>query len=177
MYQAMCKKSPNNAINSDVKKLRRSFLALQLFASGYGWRWPKAMKKSLHSKDRANIIARDGHQCVKCNRGENLEVHHIIARVHGGSDDYDNLTTLCIACHEEWHAAQTVANVTFAEWLSIPSLVAFITWYKIMRALLEVDQIGRLSSCDVLRMLDDGFDLSKQKHREWSNEPAEGGQQ
>ena len=30
---------PNNAINSDVKKLRRSYLALHLFASGYGWRY------------------------------------------------------------------------------------------------------------------------------------------
>lgn len=32
------KQKPNNAINTDVKKLRRSFLAMQLFASGYGWR-------------------------------------------------------------------------------------------------------------------------------------------
>jgi len=30
---------PNNAINSDAKKLRRSFLAMQLFAAGYGWRY------------------------------------------------------------------------------------------------------------------------------------------
>ena len=28
----------NNAMNSDNKKLRRSFLAMQLFAAGYGWR-------------------------------------------------------------------------------------------------------------------------------------------
>jgi len=28
----------NNAINSDAKKLRRSFLTMQLFGSGYGWR-------------------------------------------------------------------------------------------------------------------------------------------
>ncbi len=32
------KYSPNNAINSDAKKLRRSFLAQQLFGSSYGWR-------------------------------------------------------------------------------------------------------------------------------------------
>lgn len=31
--------APNNRINSDVKKLRRSFLAAQLFASGYAWRY------------------------------------------------------------------------------------------------------------------------------------------
>lgn len=29
---------PNNAINSDIKKLRRSFLAVPRFAAGYGWR-------------------------------------------------------------------------------------------------------------------------------------------
>ena len=28
----------NNAINSDAKKLRRSYLAMQLFGSGYGRR-------------------------------------------------------------------------------------------------------------------------------------------
>jgi hypothetical protein len=32
-------KSANNAINSDGKNLRRSFLALQLFTAGYGWRY------------------------------------------------------------------------------------------------------------------------------------------
>ncbi|SCZ67836.1 hypothetical protein SAMN03097708_03209 [Thiohalomonas denitrificans] len=29
----------NNAINSDGKQLRRSFLAMQHFAAGYGWRY------------------------------------------------------------------------------------------------------------------------------------------
>ena len=35
----MNNQSHNNRINSDVKKLRRSFLTAQLFASGYAWRW------------------------------------------------------------------------------------------------------------------------------------------
>ena len=30
--------SANKRINTDAKKLRRSFLATQLFASGYAWR-------------------------------------------------------------------------------------------------------------------------------------------
>lgn len=35
----------NNAINADVKKLRRSFLTLQLFATGYGWRYAQNRNK------------------------------------------------------------------------------------------------------------------------------------
>ena len=40
LSQAIVQKvSHNKAINADAKKLRRSFLALQLFVSGYGWRY------------------------------------------------------------------------------------------------------------------------------------------
>ncbi len=48
-----------------------------------------------------NILARDGFQCTspRCNARTNLNVHHIVFRSQGGSDDPSNLTTLCAACH------------------------------------------------------------------------------
>ncbi len=38
LFYQMNLEEANKAINSDVKKLRRSFLAMHLFASGYGGR-------------------------------------------------------------------------------------------------------------------------------------------
>jgi|GEM_PF-5107924 hypothetical protein len=45
--------------------------------------------------------ARDGYQCVSCGVSENLETDHIIELSRGGSNDFDNLQTLCKSCHDE----------------------------------------------------------------------------
>lgn len=42
---------------------------------------------------------RDDWTCQHCGRHQNLTVDHIIARVNGGSDDLDNLQTLCGSCN------------------------------------------------------------------------------
>lgn len=43
------------------------------------------------------------HECEICGRRFNLEVHHKIPRVKGGTDDRDNLIVLCDCCHKEEH--------------------------------------------------------------------------
>ena len=52
---------------------------------------------------REAIMERDGQVCTMCGaKGhcfDELEVHHIIPRVDGGSDHPLNLTTLCKRCH------------------------------------------------------------------------------
>lgn len=49
---------------------------------------------------RAEIRKRDGYRCVQCGKiGVLLEVHHKVARRHDGTDDPDNLLTLCEDCH------------------------------------------------------------------------------
>ncbi len=51
---------------------------------------------------RALIKERDGYRCVRCGKTNvPLEVHHKIARRHGGTDDPDNLETLCEDCHSQ----------------------------------------------------------------------------
>lgn len=51
------------------------------------------------AEKRAQVFKRDGYRCVKCGSTKLLEVHHIVARHQGGTDDLDNLETLCHQCH------------------------------------------------------------------------------
>ena len=44
--------------------------------------------------------------CVLCGSKENLHHHHVIPKVKGGSDDEDNLITLCEKHHEMIHNIQ-----------------------------------------------------------------------
>ncbi len=43
--------------------------------------------------------ARDNYQCVECGFSETLETDHIIELSRGGSNEFDNLQTLCKECH------------------------------------------------------------------------------
>jgi 5-methylcytosine-specific restriction endonuclease McrA len=52
----------------------------------------------------AEIMERDGHKCRMCGTSQGLaDVHHIIKRSQGGSDDADNLILLCRDCHNKFH--------------------------------------------------------------------------
>lgn len=52
---------------------------------------------------RARILQRDKHICQECRRvgiaTRASTVDHIIAKAHGGTDDDDNLESLCWPCH------------------------------------------------------------------------------
>ena len=56
-------------------------------------------------RTRREVLARDRHRCQApgCGRTRFLEVHHLTPRQSGGSNDAENLTTLCGACHRFWH--------------------------------------------------------------------------
>ena len=55
---------------------------------------------------RELVLRRDGFRCrqcgVRCHR-EDADVHHLIPRSMGGSDDPSNLITLCDGCHAAHH--------------------------------------------------------------------------
>lgn len=42
-------------------------------------------------------------RCAICGDNDYLEVHHLIAKSAGGTDDYDNLILLCACCHAAVH--------------------------------------------------------------------------
>ena len=57
-------------------------------------------------KRRYRIFERDGWRCMApgCTSRSGLNEHHIVFRSQQGSDDEENLVTLCVGHHEELHA-------------------------------------------------------------------------
>ena len=56
-------------------------------------------------RTRREVLARDKHRCQApgCGRTRFLEVHHIVPRQQGGTNQAENLMTLCASCHRLWH--------------------------------------------------------------------------
>ena len=55
---------------------------------------------------KAMVLNRDNYTCQCCkgkHKDSKLEVHHIIYRSQGGSDEESNLITLCHTCHKALH--------------------------------------------------------------------------
>lgn len=58
---------------------------------------------------RAFVLNRDNYTCQCCKgkkKDSKLEVHHIIYRSNGGSDEEGNLITLCHTCHKDLHSGK-----------------------------------------------------------------------
>jgi ATP-dependent DNA helicase RecQ len=57
-------------------------------------------------KTRENILRRDEFRCVECGRScdpDEADIHHLLPRSAGGSDEPSNLITLCDGCHAAHH--------------------------------------------------------------------------
>lgn len=55
---------------------------------------------------KAMVLNRDNYTCQCCkgkHKDSKLEAHHIVFRSNGGSDEQDNLITLCHTCHKDLH--------------------------------------------------------------------------
>jgi hypothetical protein len=48
---------------------------------------------------RTRVHERDGHQCRACSSRDYLTIDHIVPLFSGGTDDFDNLQTLCRKCN------------------------------------------------------------------------------
>jgi 5-methylcytosine-specific restriction endonuclease McrA len=59
-------------------------------------------------KRKKECFERDDYKCQDCNSPFVLDAHHIIRRSRGGSDDLDNLVTLCRICHSRRHTEHQV---------------------------------------------------------------------
>ena len=53
----------------------------------------------LSASRKLRVRERDGHACVLCGAADNLEIDHIVPYRDGGSNELDNLRTLCRPCH------------------------------------------------------------------------------
>lgn len=58
--------------------------------------------------------ARDAWTCqecgVHCRNKVKIQAHHVVPRIQGGSDDLDNLITLCASCHTRTERALIKEN-------------------------------------------------------------------
>ena len=64
-----------------------------------------------YSSRREAVLHRDNYTCQCCGKKNcRLEVHHIKFRRNGGTDDEENLITLCEDCHKGVHAGTVVLN-------------------------------------------------------------------
>ncbi|MDR3601110.1 MAG: RNA-guided endonuclease IscB [Desulfosporosinus sp.] len=69
------------------------------------WLYQKGINYGF-ANTKAYVLDRDNHTCQHCrgkSKDSKLEVHHIIFRKNGGSDEASNLVTLCKMCHDSLH--------------------------------------------------------------------------
>jgi 5-methylcytosine-specific restriction endonuclease McrA len=63
---------------------------------------PGRKRRSISLSTRYKVLRRDGFQCAVCGAsgaGVSLEVDHIVPWSKGGSNNMDNLQTLCFKCN------------------------------------------------------------------------------
>lgn len=63
---------------------------------------------------KAMVLNRDNYTCQHCkgkHKDSKLEVHHIVFRSQGGSDEEGNLITLCHTCHKNLHDKKIKLNL------------------------------------------------------------------
>jgi 5-methylcytosine-specific restriction endonuclease McrA len=90
--------------NFDIQKIQNNNVSKDDYKKGrmYGF-----------ANTKAYVLARDNHTC-QCGKGgctSKLEVHHIKFKSQGGSDNPDNLITLCSKHHKMLHEGKLTLNV------------------------------------------------------------------
>lgn len=59
----------------------------------------KAKRRKISPGTRRKVFERNAYRCVTCGSFKDLHVDHIVALTNGGTDDLDNLQTLCAVCN------------------------------------------------------------------------------
>ena len=77
------------------------------------WGYQKGFNYGYSSRREA-VLHRDNYTCQCCGKKNcRLEVHHIKFKSNGGTDDEENLITLCEDCHKGVHIGTVVLNKKF----------------------------------------------------------------
>ena len=86
-------------IKNEARELRKEQLleqAIERAAEDY--------KANLYwSNIRLDVLKRDKYTCQRCGLvgDSKFHVHHIMKRIEGGTDHYDNLIVVCPGCHKK----------------------------------------------------------------------------
>lgn len=70
---------------------------------------------SLRSETRSSAFKRrveeeHGNKCVNCGSSENIEKHHIVPILLGGTNRISNIVPLCHKCHEAAHSGRHISH-------------------------------------------------------------------
>lgn len=88
-----------NKISEELKNLRNAYAAWLL--SQYSERRKQANYAISNRELRLIVMARDKWRCLDCSAVENLTVDHIVPVILGGTDELENLQTLCRKCNSK----------------------------------------------------------------------------
>ena len=93
--------------------------------------------------------------CQKCGRTIDLEVHHIIPRSKGGTDDLENLQVLCGICHNDIHrynkSELTKIGMEKAKHKQNEVLISKLDFYIELQKLLNTEEIPTVN--DILDII------------------------
>lgn len=77
------------------------------------WGYQKGLNYGF-ANTKAKVLNRDNYTCQCCKgkkKSNRLEIHHVIFRSNGGSDEEGNLITLCDTCHTNLHHGNLKLNL------------------------------------------------------------------
>ena len=77
------------------------------------WGYQKGLNYGF-ANTKAKVLNRDNYTCQFCKgkkKSNRLEIHHVIFRSNGGSDEENNLITLCDTCHTNLHHGNLKLNL------------------------------------------------------------------
>lgn len=63
---------------------------------------------NISKETRKDIYKREGYTCAVCGSNRQLEIHHVVKRSRGGSNDPQNLVCLCHICHCLVHGERVI---------------------------------------------------------------------
>jgi len=125
------------------------------------WLYQKGINYG-YANTRAYVLTRDNYSCQHCKgktKNRKLEVHHIIFRSNGGSDEQENLITLCKTCHDKLHHGK----IKLSKVGKIKSQLKHATQMNSIRA-----QLLR-----ILPYAEETFGFITKEHRQLMNLPKE----
>jgi len=98
--------------------------------------WPSVirLKSYIHvpynniNLTRKNILRRDNHKCAYCGRGDlPFTIDHVIPKVRGGKDSWENLVTACLPCNnKKGHRTPEETNIKLRIKPHKPNYIMFI---------------------------------------------------
>ena len=61
------------------------------------------MTANIDNKKRKTVYIRDGYRCALCDSTQYIQIHHVIPRGEGGTNNVQNLIKLCPYCNSHVH--------------------------------------------------------------------------